>query len=494
MTAIAIDIPRFSLPENVNESVEKVDIGDAGNATTALATTQQDGILSSTDGQAGTQVSCNDWDGPDDVDDPQNWPTWKKIFHTLVPSAIAFACTMSSSIYVPGQQSVMADFGVSKEVALLPYSFYILGMACGPPLAAPTSEALGRHAVYLYAMPLWGFFTLGSGFSQNIARLAVCRFFAGVFASPVLAIGSASISDVWSAQTRAVPMAIYITCGFLGPAISPVIGGYVAWWRGWRWTQWVILFFIVVCFIPILGMNETYKSAILRKRAKARGLPPPGQQRTPWEALTFFARSTLTRPVHMAFVEPVVGFLTAYIAIDFAILYAFFAAFPYIFSEVYGFDIHTTGLAYLGNGAGCIVGCVIIMLFAKIVYQRQLRHSKAAGNGGHVAPEARLYIGMLGSVMLPISLFWFGKTSTTIQTDVSADGFFSLDDPKRHPLDRATDRPSRLRLWQPTHLRDVNHVCDGLLWTALRRQCCSLEQLGSVRHWRCVASLHRSDV
>lgn len=371
--------------------------------------------------------TCDDWDGPEDPGNPQNWSKAKKIYHSFVPAAIAFVCTIASSIYTPGRDSAMADFGVSAEVALLPYVFYVLGLACGPLLAAPMSETFGRRAVYLIAIPIFALFILGSGFSQSIASLTVCRFFAGVFGSPGLAIGSATLSDMWKPHERAVPMAIYITTPFLGPAIGPLVGGYVSWARGWRWTEWTLLFFTVVGLTPALGMKETYKSAILKKRAKARGIPPKGPQRTPLQAVKFFLGSTLTRPVHMALVEPVVGLFTLYIAVNFAMLYGFFAAFPYVFQTVYGFGIRSTGLTFLGLGVGCVVGCVIIIVFSKLVFKPQVQRSKEMGNGGKVDPEARLYLGMIGSICLPVSLFWFGwsaQAGVHWICPVIAEGFF----------------------------------------------------------------------
>lgn len=83
----------------------------------------------------------------------------------------------------------MTRFGVSSTVAILPLSLYVLGLAFGPVLAAPISETLGRRTVYLVSLPLAALFTLGAGFSQDIASLVVCRFFAGFLGSPVLAIG-----------------------------------------------------------------------------------------------------------------------------------------------------------------------------------------------------------------------------------------------------------------------------------------------------------------
>ena len=31
-----------------------------------------------------------EWEGPDDVDNPHNWPVWKKVFHSAIPAIYSF--------------------------------------------------------------------------------------------------------------------------------------------------------------------------------------------------------------------------------------------------------------------------------------------------------------------------------------------------------------------------------------------------------------------
>jgi len=348
-----------------------------------------------------------DWDGPDDPDNPLNWSMSKKAYHTFIPPANALVCTIASSIITPGLDDIQRVFHVSAEVSLLPYVLYVLGLAAGPLLAGPCSEHFGRRAVYFTGMPMFALFILGAGFSNNIASLIICRFFAGVFGSPGLTIGGATLSDIWLPKDRAIPWAIYVTTPFLGPTIGPLVGGFVVLGTDWRWTQWTILFFTVAAFGPTLGMSETYKSIILRRRAKMRG-EASAVKTGPWfnpRAIHTFVTKLLTRPIHMALTEPVVGLFSLYIALNFGMVYGFFAAFPYVFAEAYNFEIGSTGLMFLGLGIGSLVGCGIMMVFARVIFRPQVIRARELGK--EVPPEKRLYLAMMGSVCLPVSLFWF---------------------------------------------------------------------------------------
>ena len=184
----------------------------------------------------------------------------------------------------------------------------------------------------------------------------------------------------------------------------------------WRWTQWVILLFTVVCVTPTVFMKETYKSVILRRRNKKRGYRVPDLvKEQPFQFARRFVTSTVTRPVHMFCVEPVVASFTSYVAINFGMLYSFFAAFPYVFETQYNFNLGQVGLTFLGLGVGVAIGCALIIVLARTFYQRQ----KAKASDGKVPPEARLYIAMIGSILLPVSLFWFDDGSQSYKEVVA---------------------------------------------------------------------------
>lgn len=357
-------------------------------------------------------VTAQDWTGPDDPENPQNWPLWQRIYHTTIPSFYGFAVTLGSSIYTPGYPEVEKRFNVSSTVALLSLSLYVLGLAFGPVLAAPISETLGRRVVYLVSAPIAALFTLGAGFSNTFAALAITRFFAGFFGSPVLAVGAGTNVDLWAPVHRAVATAAFLLAPFLGPAIGPAVGGFAAQYRGWRWTQWPILFLLIPVYLYSLGMKETYKKIILQKRAKRLGIPPPAKVGpSGLAAVKFLITVTLFRPVRMIFTEPIVGFFSLYTGFNFSVLFGFFDAFPIVFEGVYHFDSGFSGLTFLGIGFGCCLGVATAIIINRLRYHKEYLKSHKEGRNGVVAPEHRLYAAMIGSFGIPVGLFWFAWTS-----------------------------------------------------------------------------------
>ena len=357
-------------------------------------------------------VTAQDWTGPDDPENPHNWPLWQRVYHTTVPSLFGLAVTFGSSVYTPGYPDVEKRFNVSSTVALLPLSLYVIGLAFGPILAAPISETMGRKVVYLISLPISGLFILGAGFSNTFASLAITRFFAGFFGSPVLAVGAGTIVDMWPPVYRAYATSAFILAPFLGPALGPAVGGFAAQTKGWRWTQWPILFLLVPLYLYSLGIKETYKKIILQKRARRLGIPPPAKVGpSGLAAVQFMIVVTLFRPVKMLFTEPIVFFFSLYTGFNFSVLFGFFDAFPLVFGNVYHFEPGFSGLTFLGIGFGCCAGVATAMLLNRLWYHKEYLKSHRDGKGGTVAPEHRLHAAMLGSFGLPIGLFWFAWTS-----------------------------------------------------------------------------------
>ncbi|MCJ1482662.1 hypothetical protein MMC06_002828 [Schaereria dolodes] len=357
-------------------------------------------------------VTAQDWTGPDDPENPMNWSLASRIYHTTIPALMGLVVTFGSSVYTPGVPDIIAKFHISSTVALLGLALYVLGLGFGPVLAAPMSETYGRRAVYLISLPISALFTLGAGFSHTFASFVVCRFFAGFFGSPTLAVGAGTNADIWPPVHRAFATVLFILAPFAGPALGPVVGGFAAENKGWRWTQWPILFFFAGTYIYSIFMKETYKKIILRKRAKKLGIPPPQRTTPPGMAgVKVLLTITLIRPVNMIFTEPIVGFFSLYIAFNFAVLFGFFDAFPIVFQGVYGFDSGHAGLVWLAVLVGCIFAVFTVIIIDRLTYRKHFEKSHKEGRLGIVSPEHRLYAAMVGSLGLPVGIFWFAWTA-----------------------------------------------------------------------------------
>jgi DHA1 family multidrug resistance protein-like MFS transporter len=346
------------------------------------------------------------------LENARNWSQFRKLYTMCIVSSIGFVSTFATSIYAPGHDDVAHEFSVSLTSALLPLSFYALGMGFGPMIASPMSETLGRKAVYLTTVPLFAIFILGSGFSTNIHSLCACRFFAGLFGAPGVSIASATIADITPPDKRGMPLAIYYSIPFLGSLLGPMVGGVVVEWRGWRWTQWTTLFIAAAVF-PLVGfIHESYRGVLVQRIAKREsGGRHNHVQRDTKAVLKQFFTTTTSRPVHMLFTEPIVGFVCMYCSFQFALLYTFIVGTPYVFTTTYNFSVGQQSLSFFGLVVGAICATAALVAMDHLIYQPKYLRFRQTSPNLEFPPEHRLYPSMIGSLIIPIGLFAFAWTA-----------------------------------------------------------------------------------
>ncbi|KAJ5346206.1 hypothetical protein N7452_004210, partial [Penicillium brevicompactum] len=347
----------------------------------------------------------SNWKWETDPKNPYNWPTKWKVQQVLMIASAAFTTSLGVSIVSPAHSQFMKEFGVGSTVAILPLSLYVLALALGPVVGGPLSETIGRYPVYIGSALLGSLFTLGVGLSHTFTAVCVLRFLAGLCFAPPLAIAAGTINETFKPASRAIPSTIFILTPFLGPGFGPVIGSFLINRKGWRWTQWTMLLFAMCTIITTLIARETFHPVIKRRRSKSLGLSIPQSSNS--SKPRNFVTVALLRPAQMILTEPIVALICLYVACEFATLFSFFAAFPLVFQGIYGFGIEASGLVFLAIVVGCLIGAITVLLCDIFFYRRKATSYQQQ----QVPPELRLYPSLIGSIGLPISLFWFGWTS-----------------------------------------------------------------------------------
>src|ERR1700743_1931230 len=157
---------------------------------------------------------------------------------------VAFTCftvAFNSAVITADLEGVSETFHVSSEVALLTVTMFVIGFGVGPLAFAPLSELYGRKPVYVITIAVAVIFEIPCAVAQNIGTLLVCRLIDGIaFSAPMTLVGG-TLADLWKTEERGVPMAFFSAAPFIGPAIGPLAGGFIADNLGWRWLYWIQL-------------------------------------------------------------------------------------------------------------------------------------------------------------------------------------------------------------------------------------------------------------
>ena len=202
-----------------------------------------------------------------DPENPRLWPLWYKGLTVAAMSLGATVVSLSSTLYTSGIPGLQEDFHVSKLVALLGVTTYLLGMGIGSIIFAPLSELMGRRLVYIVSMTIFLLLLLPSALARNIESILVSRFFGGLFGSALMSNSPASVNDIVSDKHRALAFGFWSIGPTNGPVYGPIIGGFVFQYLGWRWTNWIVLIIGAVVLVLIASVKETYAPVILKRRA-----------------------------------------------------------------------------------------------------------------------------------------------------------------------------------------------------------------------------------
>ena len=340
---------------------------------------------------------------------------------------------LGPSIYSPGIDDIVKEFGVSQVVATLGTSLSLLGYAIGPMLWSPLSEVprMGRNTIYIVTLVAFLLLKLPIVLASNFETILVFRFLTAFAGSPAQATGGATISDMYIPRDRSYGLGLWELSTWIGPTLGPLVGGFAAQAKGWRWTIWELIWVnsamlvLIFCFLP-----ETSASNILYRRAK-RLRQEAGIESiragSELESLDLskkdVAYKTLVRPFVLCFQEPICLLLNTYTALITGLLFAWLESLPIVFGGVYGFDVGQTGLAFLGLLVGSIVAYLIFVVWFFAF------ESKKFDSDACCAPEERFIPLMAGCIFIPICLFIFGwsaKADIPWIVPVIGSGLFSI--------------------------------------------------------------------
>ncbi|KUJ21337.1 MFS general substrate transporter [Mollisia scopiformis] len=350
---------------------------------------------------------------PGDSENPKNFSETRKWFYAITVTISVFVVTFLSSAYSGTVDELRAEFGSSTEVILAGIALFVLGFALGPCFWAPLSEIYGRRVMFYTTFGCLTATTAGVAGSNSMTTLIVLRFLSGTFAASPLTNAGGVIADVFPPRQRGLGMTIFSMAPFLGPALGPVYAGFTSEAIGWRWVQGILAITTGVIWIfGTIVLPETYAPVLLQRRAKALSkrfnktfisLLDKEHRHTRAQAI----KTSLARPWILLFAEPIVLVASIYLSILYGTLYMLFGAYPIIYQQERGWSEGIGGLAFLGVTVGMIIG-LAYMLYDNRRYMRLL---DTLPENGVPVPEWRLPPTIIGSIALPIGLFWFAWTN-----------------------------------------------------------------------------------
>ncbi|KAJ8102818.1 major facilitator superfamily domain-containing protein [Lipomyces tetrasporus] len=352
------------------------------------------------------------WDSDADPANPKNWPKRIKIRVMVFVLVTAFMIPTASTLFVPGESMMAKEFGLTNTVIKqFTISAYVLGFGWGPLMHAPLSELYGRKYVVVCSNFFFAVLNIGCSEATNVTMFLIFRALSGVLGCAGMVVGAGIISDMYRPEETGRATALFLMGPICGPVVGPILGGFISQHAGWRWTFRVIECLGGVMMTAfIFFVKETNAAILFRRKANrlAKSMSRPElisimDSRNPPMSPARKLAMGLLRAAKLLCTSPVVFSLSIYMLIAYSYLYVFFTTITTVLTTRYGWSIEMAGLSFIGIGCGTVFSVAVV----GSTNDRLVEYLTNRNNGIR-EPEMRLGPMIFGSIMIPVSMFWYG--------------------------------------------------------------------------------------
>jgi multidrug resistance protein len=201
---------------------------------------------------------------------PFLWPKWRKSMMTWISCAVTALAGYSAGEISPASGPLTEEWDISAVVYNLGITLFCIGFALAPMVLAPFSEINGRRPIFVASGVLFVAMILACGGTRLFAGFLVARFFQGVGGSTFSTMVGGVISDIYHAEDRNTPMALFAGAALFGTGLAPLLSSAIVQHTSWRWIYWshamVSAVFVLIIFF---FFKETRGSVLLSRKAHA---------------------------------------------------------------------------------------------------------------------------------------------------------------------------------------------------------------------------------
>lgn len=241
------------------------------------------------------------------------------LFFLTLLSALGMLAT---NMYLASFPSLARDLAATPTEVKLTLTVFLLGFATGQLIIGPLSDRLGRRSLLLTGLIVYAVVSALIALASSLEWILILRIVQAVGACTGSVLARAVARDLFSGDDLTRSLGFVTTLTAAAPGFSPLIGGLIETYFGWRAT------FALLAFVGALAAGVTWFRVpeTHRRHDNAPALN---------KAFASYV-SLLTQP---AFIVPAIATTCAMTG-----LFAFFASSPGIFIERFGVSPALFGL------------------------------------------------------------------------------------------------------------------------------------------------------
>jgi DHA2 family multidrug resistance protein len=153
------------------------------------------------------------------------------VFVAVLASLLEIIDTSIVNVALP---TMMGNLGATLEDISMVVTGYAIANAVVLPLSAWLGEKIGRRKYYLGCITLFTLTSVACGLAPNLETLIIFRILQGLAGGALLPTSQTLIYEQFPREKAGLAGAIFGMSVMVGPALGPVMGGYLTDNFGWR--------------------------------------------------------------------------------------------------------------------------------------------------------------------------------------------------------------------------------------------------------------------
>ena len=258
----------------------------------------------------------------------------RKLLYILLLGALTALGPFTIDLYLPAFPALEASLGVTEAQVQLTLAGTTVGFALGQLVVGPFSDRFGRRFPLILATALHIAASVGAALSSDIATLGFFRVLMGVGAAGGGVVAMAMVRDLFSGYAMVRMFSRMALVNGLAPILAPVIGSQLL-----LVMPWPGIFFFLASYGTLVIIAALF---LVRET-----LPPDKRGQS---GLTAGQR------YKVLFTDRIFVGLLLVGGMNFAGLFTYLSASPFLFQDVFGFSPQQYGLLFGINSLGIVAG------------------------------------------------------------------------------------------------------------------------------------------
>jgi len=174
-----------------------------------------------------------------------------KIKWLILPLLIGFVILprLSIDLYLPSLPHIGLDLHTNEKMLQMTLTAYIFGYALSMWLTGHLSNYMGKKKVMLSGLTIYLISTIVCMFAHSILLLIVARFFQALGGCCGTVVARVMVKEGYSKDEQIGMLAHLSTAMALSPLVTPVLGGILQTYFGWRSIFFVLAIISFILFI-----------------------------------------------------------------------------------------------------------------------------------------------------------------------------------------------------------------------------------------------------